>query len=51
VQMLISACLVSLIKQGLPGGDFVSTVVKGCVDTGLFFVSYQIQKRWVFKNK
>lgn len=51
VQMLVSAGLVSLIKSAIPGGNIVSTIVKGFVDTGLFFISYQIQKKWVFKNK
>ncbi len=51
VQMLVSAGLVSVAKGFIPGGDGVSTLIKGIVDTGLFFVSYQIQKRWVFKNQ
>lgn len=50
VQMLASAGLVTAVKSMIPGGAFVATVVKGCVDTCLFVISYQIQKRWVFKK-
>lgn len=49
VQTLASAGLVTLVKSFVPGGAFVSTVCKACVDTCLFVISYQIQKRWVFK--
>lgn len=51
VQMLVSAGLVTGVKSAIPGGAGVATAVKGVVDTCLFFVSYRIQKRWVFKNK
>lgn len=50
VQLLTSAGLVTLLKSFIPGGAFVATVVKACVDTCLFLISYQIQKHWVFKN-
>lgn len=50
VQMLASAGLVTAVKSLIPGGAFVATVCKAAVDTGLFVISYQIQKRWVFKN-
>lgn len=50
VQFFASAGLVSLISSGLPVGSFGKTIVKGIVDITLFFLSYQIQKRWVFKN-
>lgn len=49
--MLASAGLVSLADRFLgvsaPG---LSTLVKICVDTVLFFASYMIQKQWVFKK-
>ena len=51
VQMLASAGLTTLVKSFVPGGAGVATVCKACVDTFLFVISYQIQKRWVFKNK
>ena len=51
VQFLASAGLVSLISSGLTVGSFGKTVLKGIVDIILFFLSYQIQKRWVFKNR
>ena len=51
VQMLASAGLVTLVKSYVPGGAFVATVCKAVVDTCLFVISYQIQKRWVFKKK
>ena len=48
-QMLISAGLVTLINglfaNSLP---IVATVIKFCVDTVLFFISYSIQREWVF---
>ena len=47
---LASAGLVTAVKSLIPGGAFVATLVKGVVDTCLFVISYQIQKRWVFKN-
>jgi len=50
VQMLASAGLVTVIKGLIPGGAGIATVVKACVDTFLFVISYQIQKRWVFKQ-
>ncbi len=51
-QMLISAGLVTLVNHLLsvtaPG---LATVVKFCIDTFLFFISYQIQREWVFSSK
>lgn len=46
-QMLCSALLVSLFS-----GVFKcsSTIIKAVVDTVLFFASYQIQSRWLFKT-
>ena len=51
VQMLASAGLTTLVKSFVPGGAGVATVCKAVVDTFLFVISYQIQKRWVFKEK
>ncbi len=50
VQMLASAGLVTLVKNFVPGGAVVATVIKAVVDTCLFVISYQIQKHWVFKK-
>ncbi len=50
VQMLVSATLVSLIKGVVPGGDVVATLIKFLVDMFLFFISFTIQREWVFKK-
>ena len=45
VQLLVSAALITLLSY------VVSAIVaKLIVDTCLFFISYQIQRRWVFKK-
>lgn len=51
-QMLVSAGLVTLINF-LIGNEapFIATLIKMLVDTLLFFVSYTIQREWVFSNK
>lgn len=49
-QALASAGLVSLINHHISlSFPMIATVIKFVVDTALFFISYQIQKRWVFK--
>lgn len=48
VQMLASAGLVTLLVNILP---FADTIVKMIVDICLFFISFQIQKRWIFKTQ
>lgn len=51
-QMLLSAGLVSLLESAVaPGRDFLLTVLKALVDTGLFFLSFIIQREWVFRQK
>lgn len=50
VQFFASALLVTLVTSLFPSGSFGKTLLKGIVDVGLFFLSYQIQKRWVFKK-
>jgi len=51
-QMLVSAGLVTLINglfvNSLP---IVATLIKAAVDTVLFFISYYIQREWVFSQK
>ena len=46
-QMALSAALVNLITSLLPA----AVVAKMLVDTALFFLSYHIQKHWVFRRK
>ena len=51
-QMLISAGLVTLLNKLLSNSlPLVSTAIKFVVDTVLFFISYQIQREWVFTQK
>lgn len=50
-QLLISASLVSLLTYLFTAKTFGQTVLKAVVDTVLFFISYRIQKNWVFKTK
>lgn len=49
-QMLTSFGLVYLISTLLGISGLVVTVVKIVVDTVLYFVSFQIQREWVFKK-
>ena len=48
IQMVMSAALVSLIWHAFLGSE---TAIKIMVDTLLFFISYQIQRRWVFRKE
>lgn len=50
-QLLVSASLVSLLTYLFTAGTFGQTVLKAIVDTTLFFLSYRIQKNWVFRTK
>ena len=54
-QLLVSAFLVDRLAAGLfqtaPNGEFWTTVVKAVVDTLLFFISFRIQREWVFREK
>lgn len=51
-QMLVSAGLVTLIN-GLSANSLpiIATVIKFAVDMVLFFISYYIQREWVFSQK
>jgi hypothetical protein len=50
--MLVSAGLVTLINELLSNSaPIIATIVKFVVDTCLFFISYQIQREWVFSQK
>ena len=51
-QMLVSAGLVTLINRLLSNSvPIIATLIKFAVDTCLFFISYQIQREWVFSQK
>lgn len=50
-QMIASAVLVRLINYLFANSKtFVTTAIKMVVDVTLFFISYFIQKKWVFKR-
>ena len=51
VQMLASALLVQLATAPFSFDKTSKTAVKLIVDTFLFFVSYKVQKEWVFKSE
>jgi len=50
-QLLVSATLVSLLSYLFTANTFGQTLLKAVVDTTLFFISYRIQKNWVFQTK
>lgn len=50
-QMLVSALLVSILGRLASAGAFITTALKFCVDTVLFFLSFVIQREWVFRGK
>jgi glycosyltransferase involved in cell wall biosynthesis len=50
IQMMTSYGLVYLTSDILNLGNGFTTVSKGVIDTLLFFVSFRIQKAWVFKK-
>ena len=50
-QLLVSTTLVSLLTYLFTAETFGQTVLKAVVDTTLFFLSYRIQKNWVFRTK
>lgn len=50
-QLLVSASLVSLLTYLFTADTFGQTILKAIVDTALFFLSYRIQKNWVFQTK
>ena len=51
-QMLVSAGLGTLINRLLSNSvPIIATLIKFAVDICLFFISYQIQREWVFSQK
>ena len=51
VQGSISALTIALVQRLTGASNFMETVIKIPVDMLLFILSYQVQKRWVFKNE
>ncbi|MBR2879722.1 MAG: GtrA family protein, partial [Oscillospiraceae bacterium] len=52
IQLCVSAALVWLLGRLFStSASWILTLLKALVDTVLFFISYRIQKLWVFKNK
>ncbi|MBR6209427.1 MAG: GtrA family protein [Oscillospiraceae bacterium] len=49
-QAAASALLVALIRHITGSSPLMETVIKIPVDVGLFFASYGIQKKWVFRD-
>ena len=49
VQLLVSSTLVTLVYDSLFAGAVSESIIKIFVDAALFFVSFQIQREWVFK--
>lgn len=50
-QMMVSATIVYLISRPLGTHSFISTVIKAVTDSCLFFISFRIQKNWVFRKE
>ncbi len=51
LQLCVSALLVWLLsKLFATSASWVLTLLKAVVDTCLFFISYRIQRKWVFKD-
>lgn len=51
LQFGVSAGAVSLLAAVFPAGSLEKTLLKAGVDMLLFFLSYQIQREWVFREK
>lgn len=50
-QIAVSACLVFLVEHGFSlASPALVTLVKIVVDTLLFFISFRVQHRWVFRQ-
>ncbi len=51
IQMLVSIGLLNFVTNILNTNKFFDTVVFACINVILYFISFQIQREWVFKNK
>ena len=50
LQLCVSYMLVYAVTSILSLGSVMTVVAKAIIDTILFAISFQIQRRWVFKN-
>lgn len=50
-QMLVSLGLVYFFSGILKTGKVLTALLKGLIDTALFLLSFQVQRRWVFAGK
>lgn len=50
-QMLVSGGIVTLLSAVFKSAPLVTTLIKLCVDTVIFFVNYRIQQNWVFAER
>lgn len=50
-QMSVSAFIVYSLSQLFMASSLLSTVLKAITDTCLFFISFRIQKNWVFRKE
>lgn len=50
-QMAVSALLVNGCAMLVGRSSMLTTILKAITDTALFFVSFRIQRNWVFKRK
>lgn len=48
-QLMVSYGLVYSVTKLLSLGGVLTVIAKAVIDTGLFLISFQIQRRWVFK--
>lgn len=51
IQLCVSAACVSVLSSLFTAGSFLKTVLKAVVDAVLFFISFRIQKEWVFGRR
>lgn len=51
LQLCVSYLLVFSVTSVLSLGQVLTVVAKAVIDTILFVISFQIQRRWVFKNR
>lgn len=49
-QMTLSAMIVNGCTMLVGSGSLITTVMKAITDTTLFFISFRIQRNWVFKK-
>lgn len=50
-QMMVSALIVNGCTLFIGRGSIITTIIKAITDTTLFFLSFRIQRNWVFKRE